>query len=167
MNPKPIFDYIKCPLHKYTFEVKAIRKWVERNCDGYTLNLFSGITKLAIDEVRNDLDINVPADYHMDALKFVMQWEGTKFNTILLDPPYSYRKSMEKYEGRISSPFNLLKDELVKIISSKGKIITFGYHSVSMGIKRGFVIGKIALFSHGGAIHDTIATIEYKKYGLL
>ena len=161
---QPIFDYIRCPLHKYTFDVKVVRQWVEKNCEGYTLNLFAGMTRLTINEIRNDLDMKVPADYHMDALQFVRQWEQTKFDTIILDPPYSYRKSMEKYEGRISSPFNLLKNELIKIIKFHGKIITFGYHSISMGRKRGFITERIALFSHGGAIHDTIVSVERKIF---
>jgi hypothetical protein len=29
-----------------------------------------------------------------------------------------------------------------------------------MGKSRGFDVVKIALFSHGGAIHDTIASVE-------
>ena len=59
----PAFDYIKCPLHRYTFSVKPIREWTERNCEGKTLNLFAGRTKLNIDEVRNDLDPEALADY--------------------------------------------------------------------------------------------------------
>jgi len=31
-----------------------------------------------------------------------------------------------------------------------------------MGMNRGFIVDKICLFSHGGAIHDTIASIERK-----
>ena len=58
----PAFDYIKCPLHRYTFSVKPIREWTERNCEGKTLNLFAGRTKLNIDEVRNDLDEEALAD---------------------------------------------------------------------------------------------------------
>lgn len=34
----PAFDYIRCPLHRYTFSVKPIREWTERNCDGKTYN---------------------------------------------------------------------------------------------------------------------------------
>jgi len=157
------FDYIKCPLNRYTFKVKNIREWVERNCEGTTLNLFAGITKLNIDEIRNDLDtIDAIADYRMDALDFVKKWKGKKFDTILLDPPYAYRKSMEMYKGIRCSPFRQLKDECPKILSPNGKIITFGYHSNIFGSGRGFIVEKIALFSHGGAIHDTIASVERK-----
>jgi hypothetical protein len=155
-----IFDYIKCPLNRYTFSVKPIRLWVESECEGKTLNLFAGKTRLKIDEVRNDLDPNALADFRQDALEFVRMWAGEKFDTVLLDPPYAYRKSMEMYNGIICSPFRRLKDELPKIINLNGKIITFGYHSNVMGKQRGFCVEKIALFSHGGAIHDTIASVE-------
>ena len=154
------FDYIKCPLHRYTFSVKPIREWVEANCEGKTLNLFAGRTKLNIDEVRNDLDQDALADYRMDALELLRTWQGEKFNTILLDPPYAYRKSMEMYKGIRCSPFKQLKDEIQNVIAPNGKVITFGYHSNTMGQNRHFHVEKIALFSHGGAIHDTIASVE-------
>jgi len=156
------FDYIKCPLNRYTFSIKPMKEWAEANCEGKTLNLFAGKTKLQIDEVRNDLDSEMLAGYHMDALDFVTGWEGAKFNTILLDPPYAYRKSMEMYKGIIASPFRQLKDEVAIILEDNGIVITFGYHSVVMGEGRGFKVERVCLFSHGGAIHDTIATIERK-----
>jgi hypothetical protein len=163
LTPQQIkFDYIKCPLHRYTFDVKPIRNWVEINCEDLTLNLFAGKTKLNIEEIRNDLDNEALADYHLDALEFVRSWQGEKFDTILLDPPYAYRKSMEMYKGIIASPFRQLKDVIPNILNKNGIVITFGYHSVSMGIKREFIVEKVCLFSHGGAIHDTIATIERK-----
>ena len=47
-------------------------------------------------------------------------------------------------------------------LNKNGRVITFGYHSISMGKSRGFSQEKILLMSHGGAIHDTIAVIERK-----
>lgn len=159
-NNIPQFDYIKCPLHRYTFSIRPIREWTERNCEGRTLNLFAGRTKLNINEVRNDLDDEAEAEYKMDALQFLRTWKGKKFNTILLDPPYAYRKSMEMYKGIRCSPFRQLKDEIKNVILPGGKVITFGYHSNTMGSSRGFVVEKICLLSHGGAIHDTIISVE-------
>ncbi len=111
-------------------------------------------------ETRNDIREEMLADYHKDALAFVEEWDRFKFNTILLDPPYSYRKSMEMYQGAIMSPFKRLKDAIPRILSPGGIVVTFGYHSVSMGLTRGFAIDRVLLISHGGAIHDTIATVE-------
>uniref|UniRef100_A0A6M3L4K8 Putative methyltransferase n=1 Tax=viral metagenome TaxID=1070528 RepID=A0A6M3L4K8_9ZZZZ len=161
------FIYIKTPLNKYTFKSPRIKEWVEKNVEGKVLNLFSGLTKLNCNEVRNDIRKEMNAKFHKDALKFVNEWKGDKFNTILLDPPYSYRKSMEMYGGRITSPFNALKDSLLKILTINGLVITFGYHSNVMGKIRGFHIEQICLMSHGGAIHDTIATIERRKSCLI
>lgn len=154
------FDYIKCPLNKYTFKIKPIRDWVEGNCEGRVLNLFAGYTKLSVDEVRNDLDPEALADYRVDALELVRTWSGEKFDTVLLDPPYAYRKSMEMYKGIKCSPFKQLKDEIPRILNDNGLVITFGYQSNVMGKGRGFELDRIALFSHGGAIHDTIACVE-------
>lgn len=101
-------------------------------------------------------------NYHKDALQFVKEWSGHKFNTILLDPPYAARKSMEMYGGRMASPFNQLKDVLLTILENKGIInyLRISLCKLSMGKVRGFETEKILLISHGGAIHDTIATIE-------
>lgn len=157
------FDFIRTPINKYTFKSKKIKKWVEDQCIGKVLNLFCGEVVLDLNEVRNDIDINMIADYYMEALKFVEFWQDTnkdKFDTILLDPPYSYRKSMEFYNGYKNSKFKLIKDIIPHILNKDGKVITFGYHSVSMGKKRGFKLTRIAIFSHGGAIHDTIASVE-------
>jgi hypothetical protein len=163
-----IFEHIKCPLHRYTFRAAPIRSWVERHCEGRVLNLFAGKTLLNVYEVRNDLDPDMPAEFHLDALQFLKTWNGKKFGTIVLDPPYAYRKSMELYNGHICSPFRQLKDAICPVIEPGGLVITFGYHSIVMGQGRKFNLEHVALFSHGGAIHDTIACVErYNPPGAL
>ena len=155
---------MKTPLWKYTFSNKRIREWVEANVEGEVLNLFAGTTLLDCNEIRNDLRDDMPADYHMDALAcvnyFTREESCTKFGTVLLDPPYSYRKSMTKYEGAVSSAFNQVKNVIPKILVRNGIVITFGYHSNVMGATRSFEQEHILLMSHGGAIHDTIGVIE-------
>jgi hypothetical protein len=155
-----LIEHIRCPLHRYTFSVKAIKSWVEKTCEGKVLNLFAGQTKLVVNETRNDWDADAFAEYHLDALEFLRTWGGERFDTILLDPPYAYRKSMELYKGIICSPFRKLKDTIPTCLNSGGKVITFGYHSIVMGRNRNFELEQLALFSHGGAIHDTIASVE-------
>lgn len=154
------FTYLKTPINRYTFKSKAIKEWVESVVEGYTLNLFAGVVWLKCNEVRNDIDPEMPANYHKDALAFVREWKGKPFDTIILDPPYAYRKSMEKYKGYVASPFKQLKEEMLNILTVNSIVITFGYHSVSMGKLKGFQQEHILLASHGGAIHDTIAVVE-------
>lgn len=157
------FTYFQCRLRRYTFTEDCIKKWVESNVEGLVLNLFAGMVKLNCNEIRNDIREEMVADYHKDALKFVKSWQGKRFDTILLDPPYAYRKGMKMYDGAVSSPFNQIKKHIENIIQPNGIVITFGYHSVVMGKSRGYEQEHLLLMSHGGAIHDTIATIERRN----
>ena len=158
---KITIEYLKCPLNRYTFKIKPIREFVEKNVLGLTWNAFAGKTPLRCNEYRTDIDTTMVADEYIDAYDFAIRTQ-MKFDTVLLDPPYSYRKSMEMYNGNKMSRFNALKDAIPAILTENGIVITFGYQSVSMGKTRGFDVEKILLLSHGGAIHDTICTIERK-----
>ena len=129
------------------------------------LNLFAGPTRLeGCREITNDLNLEFKTDFQIDALRCVrLLYEGhLYFDVILLDPPYSYRKSMELYQGHKNSRFKKLLDMVPFILRQNGKVITFGYHSIVMSKKRGFAIQEICLISHGGAQHDTIATVEQR-----
>ncbi len=149
------------PLHQYTFKAPQVKQWVEDNCVGKTLNLFAGTTKLLVDELRVDLDKETNPDFCMDALEFVQTTQSI-FNTIILDPPYAYRKSTEKYKGYMASPLTQLKDALIRILPIGGIVITFGSHGNSMGTNRGFELQRVFLMYRGGAQHDTIALVEKK-----
>ena len=165
-----VLERVCQPLHRYTFKAPLIKEWVENHCiEGETiLNLFAGMTRLREDlnEIRVDLDIETNPHFCMDALTFVKleneHSNSAKYGTVILDPPYAYRKSMEKYKGIIASPFRQLKDEIVTLLSIGGRVITFGYHSSGMGAGRGFELTNVLLICHGGAQHDTIAIVEKK-----
>lgn len=151
---------IHTSLNRYTFQNATIRRWVEANSSGYVLNLFSGPTKLSLDEVRNDIDTDMPAHHHIDALDFVLNWSDDPFDTIICDPPYSYRKSMEMYKGNLNSRFKLIADNIPSILKPGGIVISFGYHSSFMGVKRKFDLKELCVFAHGGAQHCTIGIVE-------
>ena len=151
-------------MRRYTFESPKIRKWVEENSSGKVLNLFAGKTKLELDEIRNDVDKEMNAKYHKDAVNFVKEWKGHKFDTIILDPPYAYRKAMEMYKGNYTSRFKMLADNIQRILKKDGKIISLGYHSTFMGNVRGFELEKLGVFAHGGSQHCTIGIIEASSH---
>lgn len=153
-------ELINTNLRRYTFQSPKIKTWVEANSQGRCLNLFAGKTKLNIDEVRNDIDESMNAEFHKDAVDFVRDWNGEKFDTIILDPPYAYRKGMEMYNGNYTSRFKMLADAIPNILKPNGKAITFGYHSTFLSKKRGAELIKLCIFAHGGAQHCTIAIIE-------
>ena len=154
---------IRTNLRRYTFESPKIRKWVESRAKRGALNLFAGRTLLSIPELRVDLDMSMNAHICQDALDFVREWHGKKFNSIILDPPYSYRKSMEMYNGHLNSRFKMLADEIPRILNKDGIVISFGYHSTFLGRTRGFELQELCIFAHGGAQHCTIGIIEKKN----
>jgi len=154
---------VKTNLRRYTFESPKIKQWVEDRASGQVLNLFAGKTILDLAEVRNDIDPTMYADFHIDALDFIRSWRGVKFDTIILDPPYSYRKAMEMYKGGYSSKFKLIADSIPRVLAKNGAVISFGYHSTFMGNTRDFDLVELCVFAHGGAQHCTIGIIEKKK----
>jgi len=158
------FTYLTQPPRRYTFQQPQLKKWIEDNCKGIVLNLFAGITKLNIDEVRVDIDKTALADYYMDAFDFVNLAieQKVKYDTIILDPPYNIRKAREKYNGKYIGSFTKIKNLLPKILNNDGIIITLGYDTVGMSKSRGFKKVGICLICHGGDHNDTICLKEVK-----
>ncbi len=156
------FTYLSQPPKRYTFEQPKLKLWCESWCRGKVLNLFAGMTKLNVDEYRVDMDKNCPADYYGDAFEFVTTTQ-MKFDTIVFDPPYNLRKAREKYQGRYIGLATKIKNELPKILTSNGRVISFGYDSVGMSRSRGFKKIAICLVCHNGDHNDTICVVEEKE----
>ena len=156
--------YLTQPPKRYTFEQPKLREWVEQQCKGKVLNLFAGRTKLNVDEYRVDFDKDVPADHYGDAFDFVSKTE-MRFDTIILDPPWSIRKSREKYGGRVVGSFTKIKNILRRILNKNGRVITVGYSSTGMSKSRGFEKIALAIVCHNGDHDDSFAIVEedYEK----
>ena len=156
--------YLTQPPKRYTFEQPKLREWVEKQCKGKVLNLFAGRTKLNVDEYRVDIDKEVPADFYGDAFEFVSTTE-MRFDTIILDPPWSIRKSREKYGGRVVGSFTKIKNVLRRILNKGGRVITVGYSSTGMSKSRGFEKIALAVVCHNGDHDDSFAITEedYEK----
>lgn len=161
----PELELVRTSLKRYTFEAPKMKTWVEENSHGYCLNLFAGKTKLNLNEMRVDIDASTGPNFCTDTLDFVKyaSESGMSYSTIILDPPYSYRKSMEMYKGHLVSPFAQLADIIPSILEYRGKVISFGYHSTFLGKKRGFLLTKLCVFAHGGAQHCTIGIVEERQ----
>ena len=154
------FTYLTQPPRSYTFEMPKLKLWIESQCVGKVLNLFGGKIRLNVDEVSNDIDTNMPTDFHMDAIEFIDLWKGDLFDTVILDPPYNWRKAKEKYEGRMIGQYPQLKNKLLSIIKNNATIISLGYDTVGMSKSRGFEKIGICVVCHGGDHHDTLCVVE-------
>lgn len=167
---------------KDTFTIKPIRELLAQEINGgIWLDPYVGLTDLCsfakVDRlITNDLNPDVKADYHYDALgflKFVLCWLGkASVDGIIFDPPYTLNQlrtvyenaKQEKAPGWIFNAryFSQQKDAIGELVKPGGKVISFGYNSVGIGKKRGFEITRGLLVSHGRLHNDTIVTVEVK-----
>jgi hypothetical protein len=121
--------------------------------------------------ITNDLDDEIEADYHLDALDFLKSRKTESSCLILFDPPYSPRQVSECYKKMClsvnmqttqASFWSNLKKEIQRIVKPCGIVITCGWNSGGIGNKYGFCLEHILMVAHGGWHNDTIVTVERK-----
>ena len=122
--------------------------------------------------ITNDLNPEMPTDYHLDATDFLASFPSCYADIILYDPPYSPRQVKECYEGFGKALFqedtqmqfwSKQKDEIARVLKVGGVVLSFGWNTNGIGLARGFNIEEILLVAHGGAKNDTICTVERKS----
>jgi hypothetical protein len=154
-----------------TFSIPPIRRLIEEEMPsgGIWIDPFSCGCRVA--SVTNDLNPDVDADYHLDALEFLRTFDSNSVDGVLYDPPYSPRQVAECYKGVGIETSNKMtqaafwgnqKREIARIVKSGGKVLSFGWNSGGIGKKHGFEITRILLVPHGGWHNDTICTVEEK-----
>ena len=152
-----------------TFEIKPIKKLIDKYTYGLIIDPFANKNKLA--SITNDLDEQYNTDFHMDALDFLKTFTDNSVDCVLYDPPYSPRQVSECYkklgksvnmETTQASYWSKQKEQIGRIVKNNGIVITCGWNSGGIGKKYGFQIIEILLVAHGGWHNDTIVTVEKK-----
>ena len=166
--------------NKSTFTIKPIHELIER-CIDKTLN--DNRTVRMIDPfcyrspfaeicITNDIDKDVEASYHMDAIDFLKTFDDKSVDLVLYDPPYSSRQVSECYkkagikvnmETTQGSYWSKLKVEIERICNPGACVVACGWNSNGIGKKYGFTMNEILLVPHGGAHYDTIVTVETRN----
>jgi len=156
--------------NKETFTINPIRKLVLKYVqDGKGwVDPFAGANSPA--EITNDLNPNMPTQYHLEASEFLSKVQGP-FNGAIFDPPYSLRQIMECYDGfgkpvdkkwATTKFYTDVKNLLAQKIKPGGYVICCGWNSIGLGKKRGFKLIEVLLVCHGRLHNDTIVTVEQK-----
>jgi len=155
-----------------TFSIKPIGEFVER----YLKNSKVSVDPFARNKdwftYTNDLNPSTRAQYHLDAEVFLktLEEQGVKCDLFIMDAPYSPRQISECYKGigksvsmedtQSSLLYKRVRNAAMKILTDDAVVLSFGWNSVGMGVKRGFKIKEIMLTCHGGAHNDTICVAE-------
>jgi len=154
--------------NKWTFTIKPIKELLQQEVtEGLWIDPFCGENGRKYAEITNDL-----SQEGIDAVEFLKTQPDNHFDGILLDPPYSLRQVSEHYKkagikvtGWHTSAGNTaaLKDQSKRVLKKGGKSICFGWNSMGLGLKRGFIMTRVLLVPHGGSKNDTICTVEIKN----
>jgi len=154
----------------WTFTIKPIKELSQEEVgEGLWCDPFAGKNSPA--QVRNDINPEREAEYHMDALEFLKLQPSGSYNGVLLDPPYSNRQVSEHYKAQgmkvtgwhTSAGWGKsIRDEVARVTMVGGKVISCGWNSGGIGKKRGFEMVRLLLVPHGGSKNDTIVTVEVK-----
>ena len=123
----------------------------------------------------NDLNPDTAAEYHMDALDFLVMLlnKGVQADLIIFDPPYSIQQSKQIYESFGAQKFTAAnaqnvghwskeKEVCYQLLSVGGYFLHFGWHSNGMGKGRDTQIEELLLVAHGRSHNDTICMAEKK-----
>ena len=181
-SPQNIFRTWAMP-NSETFSIKPIKELIGEYVEGTNIGRpVEWIPKVIVDPfvrnspfkdkcLSNDLDPDIEANYHMDALEFLKSFVDGGVDLLLFDPPYSPRQVSECYkkmdktvnmQTTQSSFWGNLKKEIARIMAPRGVVISCGWNSGGIGKTLGFSIDEILLVPHGGWHNDTIVTVERK-----
>lgn len=114
----------------------------------------------------NDIAIDTQAEYHMDALDFLikMEQEGKSFQIGILDPPFSPRQANESYGGEGANLYasdsprlRTIERTLSRLIVPGGHIIKFGYNSNPPSPDLELI--EVKILSFGGVVNDWLCSV--------
>ncbi len=155
---------------RWTFEIPPIRKLIYKYGGDFKdwIDPFAGMNSPA--EITNDLNPDMPAEYHLEAKEFINKLNGQPYNGCLFDPPYNLSQLKECYEGfglkMMKEDAQYFPSNIQRLIAPKiktgGIIITCGWSSQGFGKENGFKKLEILLVCHGRHHYDTIVTVEQK-----
>ena len=160
-----------------TFSIKPVQELIARHINiGVWLDPFSRNSPFRKLCVTNDLNPEVEADHHLEALEFLKLFDTESADGVLFDPPYSPRQISECYKqvGRSvhmkdtqASFYGNRKKEAARVVKVGGKALCFGWNSGGLGKSNGFELLEVLVVPHGGAHNDTICTVEIKTHNSL
>ena len=153
-----------------TFTIGPIAAFVQRWLRGVVADPFARNSRLA--QHTNDLNPETTAADHMDAAEWLgaLRDRRVTVDTLLFDPPYSPRQISEAYQSvgrevgmagtQNAALYKRVRDAAMQVLAPDATVLSFGWNSAGMGVKRGFEIAEILLVAHGGAHNDTICVAE-------
>lgn len=155
--------------NKYTFAIPCVRYFINKYTLGKEIIVNPMCGETGLGNFTNDLNPKINADKHLDALEYLQSFENSFADVLLFDPPFSSRQAMESYQSvglenfcKNNGWYAKLRDQAGRVTKMGGVVISCGWNSNGLGMKRGFEIDDILLVAHGSSHNDTIVVAEIK-----
>lgn len=157
--------------NKYTFRIRPLLDIIQRYklSDETWIDPFAGRYSPA--EIRNDLNPDMPTEFHLEASEFVGQFDTASIDGVIFDPPYSLTQVSRSYKDiglafkgkeNPTGGFPKVRDHIARIVRTGGHVISYGWNTVGMGKRRGFKPVEYLICSHGGNRNDTLVVVEQR-----
>lgn len=154
-------QYKRVQSNKWTFQSDKIREWVEKWLRGRVLNACCGKTRLQHggEVVRNDIDTDIDADYHVDAANLDSVLSRCSFDTVVFDPPFSVYQANHTYNGETTGYDTSMKKVFDKLLRGNGRVIQFGYTTTCMPVSN-YERKAVCVFNTLGRMNDWLAVVD-------
>lgn len=156
-----------------TFSMPIVGDWVKSRLENCNVSIDPFARNKRWATHTNDLNPDTLAEYHMEALDFLIKIreENVKADLIIFDPPYNPAQAKQCYQlfgyeklpiriARTAGAWAAEKDICKDILTNDGLFLWFGWNSCGMGKGREFDITEIMLIAHGRGKQDTICMEE-------
>lgn len=160
---------------KDTFDVKPIAELVQKYLSQSQVSIDPFARNKQWATHTNDLNPKTKATHHLDAVDFlkVLKQQEVLADLLIFDPPYSPRQISECYaeagltagmkDTQNARLYSECREAALDVLTEESIVISCGWNSSGMGIKRGFEIIEILMVCHGAAHNDTIVVVEKRK----
>lgn len=150
-------------LDRWTFSARKVRTVVEDALTGKVLNACAGKTRLnhgTGEIVRNDINEDMDADYHIDVCVLDEHFPPASFDTTILDPPFDEGQANERYGGFHARDINSARQALATLTKPGGRLIEFGWNSHGAAAFTGWTREELHIFQRGPCLPDVFGVVD-------
>lgn len=149
----------------WTFKTRMVREVVEGWLLGRVLNACAGKTKLSHNGeiVRNDLNPERDADYHVDVCEATKHFDAHSFDTVVFDPPFDQAQADEHYESMHARQLAPARKELSHLVRPGGVFLELGWNMHSPSSFDGWTREQLHIYNRGPTLQPVFLTVDRRK----
>jgi hypothetical protein len=98
-----------------------------------------------------------------DCLVEMPKLVSNTYDLIISDPPFCFFQCVHTYHNKQMQDITACKIEYDRLLTKNGIVISLGFNSTGMSVKRGYEMIEILLVNMGGSHSDIIITVEKRR----